>query len=149
MNTKNPGDYISSDSLAKCHVTLCRSKGKNFWLITEFKPQRSRCLSIQNANVNIDLLLKIWEKRGLDRASAYFMSIINGDIIGSSLEAIFSNGVLTKGSAEKVQSYKTKIDIMPDSDIEQLLSVDEQVELSGIDIEDIIDNSEELNWDDL
>ena len=93
--------------------------------------------------------LKIWEKRGLDRASAYFMSIINGDIIGSSLEAIFSNGVLTKGSADKVQSYKTKIDIMPDSDIEQLLSVAEQVELSGIDIEDIIGNSEELNWDDL
>ena len=149
LNTKNPGDSITSDILAKCHVTLCRSKGKNFWLITEFKPQRSRCLSIQNANVNIDLLLKIWEKRGLDRASAYFMSIINGDIIGSSPEAIFSNGVLTKGSADKVQSYKTKIDIMPDSDIEQLRSVAEQVELSGIDIEDIIDNSEELNWDDL
>ena len=53
------------------------------------------------------------------------------------------------GHLLKVQSYKTKIDIMPDSDIEQLRSVAEQVELSGIDIEDIIDNSEELNWDDL
>lgn len=149
LDTKKPGETITTDLLAKCHVTLCRSKGKNFWLITEFKPQRSKYLSIQNASVDIDKLLKIWEKEGIDSASTYFMRIINGDIIGTSLETLLGNGNSVKRTEEKAPTISAKIDAMPDSDIEQLLSAAEQIELSDIDIESIIENSEELNWDDL
>lgn len=74
-----PGDIIKSDKLEKCFVTLCRAKGKNFWLITEFEPKRSRCLSIQNAQVNVDELLDIWEKKGIYAAMEAFMDSINNN----------------------------------------------------------------------
>ncbi len=76
-----PGDVIKSDKLEKCFVTLCRSKGKNFWLITEFEPKRSKCLSIQNAQININHLLLIWEKMGLEEAiSAFKYCVTGGDL---------------------------------------------------------------------
>ena len=71
-----PGQVVTSDKLDKCFVTLCRSKGKNFWLITEFEPQRSKCLSIQNAHIDIDKLLLIWEKDGLETAVFAFQNAI-------------------------------------------------------------------------
>lgn len=58
-------DIVTSDELSNCFVTLCRNKGKNFWLITKFEPKRSRCLSIQNLNVSPDDILTLWEKEGL------------------------------------------------------------------------------------
>lgn len=67
---KNHGDEVISDILEKCFVTLCRSKGKNFWLITQFEPKRSHCLSIQNLQINPDELLTIWEKNGFEQAAA-------------------------------------------------------------------------------
>lgn len=59
-------DIVTSDELSNCFVTLCRNKGKNFWLITKFEPKRSRCLSIQNLNVSPADILTLWEKNGLD-----------------------------------------------------------------------------------
>lgn len=61
-----PGDVIQSDDLKSCFVTLCRNRGKNFWLITKFRPKRSHCLSIQNLKVRPDELLSLWEKNGLE-----------------------------------------------------------------------------------
>lgn len=79
LESKKEGDVVVSDILEKCFVTLCQSKGKNFWLITEFEPKRSKCLSIQNANIDINILLTIWEKQGLeDAVSAFQDCIING-----------------------------------------------------------------------
>lgn len=80
LDGKKPGDVISSDLLTKCHITLCRSKGKNFWLITEFRPRRSKYLSIQNAHINIDEILNVWDSMGIDAAVDYFMSYM-GDVI--------------------------------------------------------------------
>jgi RNA-directed DNA polymerase len=62
------GDCFSSDELSKCFVTLCRNKGKNFWLITKFEPKRSHCLSIQNLKVSPDDMLALWEREGLQGA---------------------------------------------------------------------------------
>lgn len=81
-----PGEVIRSDKLEKCFVTLCRSKGKNFWLITEFEPKRSKCLSIQNAQVNVDELLDIWEKKGVYAAVEAFMNSISN----SNIEPIYT-----------------------------------------------------------
>lgn len=73
---KSVGDSIYSEELEKCFVTLCRNKGKNFWLITQFKPKRSRCLSIQNLNINPDELLTLWEKIGFDATAYEFAQFI-------------------------------------------------------------------------
>ena len=73
-----PGQSIESEKLKNCYVTLCRSKGKNFWLITAFEPKRSKCLSIQNAHINVDEILKIWEEKGLKEAIKVFHLGVNG-----------------------------------------------------------------------
>ncbi|MDD6852559.1 MAG: reverse transcriptase family protein [Bacteroidales bacterium] len=64
LDGKSIGDSIYSQELDKCFVTLCRNRGKNFWLITHSEPKRSRCLSVQNLNINPDELLTLWEKNG-------------------------------------------------------------------------------------
>lgn len=151
LENKKPGDIVESKLLKKCHVTLCRAKGKNFWLITEFKPQRSRCLSIQNANVDIDQLLDIWEKEGYEEASSYFMSVINGNAV--ILEDKKDKDKKKANKSNKPASKEsTTIEAMPESDIEKLLSIAEEIEQSGIEIEGLLDNiddSEIQNWQDL
>ena len=67
---------INSDLLKNCYVTLCRAKGKNFWLITKSEMNRSRCLSILNANIDVDAILDIWEKEGIQRAAQVFKDFI-------------------------------------------------------------------------
>lgn len=76
IESKNVGESVTSNVLNNCHITLCRSKGKNFWLITEFEPKRSKCLSLQNANIDINDLLDIWEKEGLEDAVIAFQDCI-------------------------------------------------------------------------
>lgn len=65
---KSSGDIILSEEVESCFVTLCRNKGKNFWLITRFEPKRSRCLSVQNASLDISWLLNYWESEGFEEA---------------------------------------------------------------------------------
>lgn len=69
IDSKCIGDEIQSELLDSCFVTLCRNKGKNFWLITQFEPKRSRCLSIQNMRISPDELLTLWEGNGYQRAA--------------------------------------------------------------------------------
>lgn len=71
------GDIVDSDELKGCFVTLCRAKGKNFWLITKEKLKRSKCLSIQHAHPDIDKLLAIWEQDGFDKAAIAFKAFLN------------------------------------------------------------------------
>ncbi|MDE7159426.1 MAG: reverse transcriptase family protein [Muribaculaceae bacterium] len=71
-----PGDTLEIPALSQCYVTLCHNKGKNFWLITKWEPRRSRCLSVQNANVDVDGLLEIWEKEGFEAAVKKFKTVL-------------------------------------------------------------------------
>ena len=73
-----PETVVSSDNLGSCYVTLCRDKGKNFWLITKEQMQRSKCLSILSAQIDVDSLLSVWEKYGLEMAVTYFHYLIGG-----------------------------------------------------------------------
>lgn len=67
-----PATEVTSELLKQCFVTLSRAKGKNHWLITERQMQRSMCLSLLNAKIDIDHLLLIWEKLGIeDAVTAY------------------------------------------------------------------------------
>ncbi len=70
------GSEVHSYLLANCFVTLCRAKGKNFWLITKAEMNRSRCLSILNANIDIDTLLDLWEKNGIEQAARTFKDFV-------------------------------------------------------------------------
>ena len=67
LDNLNAGDLVISEELAKCYVTLCRHKGKNFWLITKFEPKRSCCLSIQNLRIAPEDILDYWEKYGIEK----------------------------------------------------------------------------------
>ena len=73
-----PDTVVTSKALKKCFVTLCRAKGKNHWLITKSRMQRSKCLSILNVNIDIDHLLKIWEILGLEDAVTAFHYCVGG-----------------------------------------------------------------------
>lgn len=69
LDNLNAGDEVISDGLAECYVTLCRHKGKNFWLITKFEPKRSRCLSIQNLRIAPEEILDYWERYGIEKTA--------------------------------------------------------------------------------
>ena len=69
ISSKKPGEEIKTKLLNKCFVTLCRAKGKNFWLITKSEMKRSKCLSLLNANIDINKLLDIWEEQGVNEAA--------------------------------------------------------------------------------
>lgn len=78
LSDVEPETVVSSDNLGNCYVTLCRDKGKNFWLITKEQMQRSKCLSILSAQIDVDSLLSVWEKYGLEMAVTYFHYLIGG-----------------------------------------------------------------------
>ncbi len=79
------GEVIDSKELADCFVTLCRSRGKNFWLITKFEPKRSRCLSIQNLRIDPEELLTLWEREGFDVAADELAMFIQYGKAGDSI----------------------------------------------------------------
>lgn len=81
LDTKTTGVGAVSPLLAECYVTLCRQKGKNFWLITKSEPRRSRCLSVQNANFDVDTILDLWEREGFEFAANALREMI--DMSGS------------------------------------------------------------------
>jgi hypothetical protein len=78
LDIHEPGDTVQSPLLENCYVTLCRKRGKNFWLITLSELKRSWCMSIQNAQLDIDRLLEIWEELGLEHAVKAFHSVLEG-----------------------------------------------------------------------
>lgn len=96
------GDVIESSLLETCHVTLCRNKGKNFWLITEFEPKRSKYLSIQNAQLDIDMLLSIWEQHGLEKAVESFKNVLKGEIVEM-------KDVVLQGQVKKAKEIKSPL----------------------------------------
>lgn len=105
IESKEPGQIVVSEKLSNCFVTLCRSKGKNFWLITEFEPKRSKCLSIQNANVDIDKLLEVWDKQGMEEAVRDFQSCLAGI---NTFEDVTINEKKVAQSEKEKKSAKTK-----------------------------------------
>ena len=71
-----PKSSVTSNLLSNCFVSLCRNRGKNFWLITKAEMKRSKCLSLLNANIDVDKILDIWEKQGIEQAAMIFREYI-------------------------------------------------------------------------
>lgn len=140
IEKQTPGTAISSEKLANCFITLCRSKGKNFWLITEFEPKRSKCLSLQNVNIDIDNLLQIWEERGIeDAVSAFQNAIMNGEPIkpiGEMTEIHLGN----KQSKEMKKSKSSKVEFQKSAitqEMKELASLLENVDIGDWTDEDV------------
>lgn len=60
---------INSPTINNCFVTMCRAKRVNFWLLTKDQ------LGSQRIRIDIDMLLSVWEKEGLEAAAKQFNEI--------------------------------------------------------------------------
>lgn len=139
LESRKEGDVIKSELLEKCFVTLCRSKGKNFWLITDSNLKRSKCLSIQNANIDVDILLSIWEKKGLEDAVFAFQDCI---LNGTSINSIEDTDLPIPKGKKKMNS---SIPIVFDDELLDVLPIDD----TAIDVMDDIDLSDVIDIGDL
>ena len=141
---------VNSDLLKNCYVTLCRAKGKNFWLITKSEMNRSRCLSVLNANIDVDALLDIWEKEGIERAAKVFKEFVLSK--EPTLPEISSK---TEDKKEKKTSNKpgrewTVEELVALTD--DLPFIDESIEpdLNNlVNIEEVLGDNEELSYPDV
>ncbi|QFQ13570.1 RNA-directed DNA polymerase [Pseudoprevotella muciniphila] len=138
LESKKSGEQVISKMLTKCHVTLCRAKGKNFWLITKYEPKRSKCFSIQNTKIDIDTLLNIWEQYGTEGAVDVFQqSIYNGQRISKEgIDGLILNFIL-ESKYPKLDTNKTQ---KPQKSESETLSEEEMAQLS--EFADLIDSSD-------
>ena len=141
LASREAGDIVPSELLEKCYVTLCRSKGKNFWLITEFEPKRSKCLSIQNADIDINVLLSIWEEKGLEEAVYTFQECVQN---GTSLKSV-EDTKSSKSKAKKTKGSKFSKAVVLDDASWDILPIDDP----ALDIMDDIDLSSVIDLSDL
>lgn len=102
LSDLDPGTAVTSEKLKTCYITLCREKGKNFWLITKDKMQRSKCLSIVNANIDIDKLLSIWEEQGIEVAVEAFQNCLEGGGLTDLITPTTITGEVSKSSEQYV-----------------------------------------------
>ena len=158
ISSKKTGEEIKTKLLNKCFVTLCRAKGKNFWLITKSEMKRSKCLSLLNANIDINKLLDIWEKQGVNEAAeALNYAVTEGKPILTDEERIADSiGLLDmylseKGNEKKPSKKKNgklsitdhAIDFDIPANIEEILmsaETDDYEILSFDDFDDISNN---------
>lgn len=152
LSGKSAGDSVCSTELDNCFVTLCRNKGKNFWLITKFEPKRSRCLSVQNLQVAPDELLTIWENSGFEGASeelATFIqygkqgeSILDWNPLAESNEgANIDRGSIVSGKEYLLKYFlnNRKLTMSQKKRLLRLLSLSMQDKSEGIDLEHLLD----------
>lgn len=137
------GEKVENNLLTRCFVTLCRAKGKNFWLITKSEMKRSKCLSLLNANVDVDVLLDTWEKHGIEEAArllsnAISQGVAHADVMTSHVDAtpaaVIQNS--TKG-LQNSKSSKTCHDIEESNILKDfnLDDISDAVILDGIDVD--------------
>ena len=100
--TMTPGERVKSRFLQECYVTLCRAKGKNFWLITKSLLNRSKCMSIQNVQIDVDNLLKLWEVKGVEFAASYFHEAI---MSGTPIPSLEELGLLPQKSQKPLPLF--------------------------------------------
>lgn len=152
LSGKSAGDSVYSTELDNCFVTLCRNKGKNFWLITKFEPKRSRCLSIQNLNINPDELLALWEKSGFESASQTLAEFIQYGKPGESIldwnplaeldvSANIDRGPIISGKDYLLKYFlnNRKLTLSQKKRLSRLLSLSAQDKSEGIDLVHLLD----------
>ena len=143
-----PETVVKSDLLKQCFVTLCRAKGKNFWLITKSEMNRSRCLSVLNANIDVDALLDIWERDGIERVALVFKEYVMS-------KETMSSEPLGKGKKQEIRFKKQEKGMT----IEELLDltndlpfIDESIEpdFKGlVNLEEVLEDKSDISYPDI
>ena len=141
------GTDVKTEILSKCFVTLCRSKGKNFWLITKAEMNRSRCLSVLNANIDVDALLDIWDKEGIGRAAQVFKELVLSKDTTPPDFTPNQNDSKEKNASAKPGRTWTSEELIALAD--KLPFIDESVEPKLNDLVDIEDVFDDSTYDDL
>lgn len=139
LDQLSEGDAVQTEDLANCFVTLCRAKGKNFWLITKKELKRSESMNILNANVHIDELLSIWEEHGIEEAVDIFNSFV---LKGLDMP------VVNVDKKDKVQK-KTRLDF---PDILSPISASDVDNLSGMNMDElktVMSFLDDNDWEDV
>lgn len=130
--------------LLASHITLCRHKGKNFWLISENELKRSESLSVQNAQVNIDALLNTWEHEGINAAVDLMELYLSGAKATIQIfEAVIESETKKKNAASKKALLPGEIDL----DLALAMQIIESRDVEDIVIEspeEILDQTELL-----
>lgn len=63
---------LNNPFFSSCYMTLCRQKGKNFWLLTKDIHKMNAPVKLGQQDLPIDKLIGIWREKGLDKAAMYF-----------------------------------------------------------------------------
>lgn len=71
------GDIVKNEKLDFFYITLCRQKGKNFWLIINKELIRSRCLSINDIIIDTENFFHLWETEGFIIVVKLFQFVLN------------------------------------------------------------------------
>lgn len=116
-----PFQNVDSNLLSECFVTLCRAKGKNFWLITKAEMKRSKCLSLVNANIDVNLLLDIWEKDGIEKAAYKLKKLVN-----------LKENLLSKNMINEVPQSPKVLDEKAKPSIPETEPLDDIINIQGI-----------------
>ncbi len=89
-------DSISYPQIESLWITLCRQKGKNYWLISEKQLHKNKMANIGNLSIPVDILLSTWEKEGIEAAAQLYHRYVIGDlVVGPSMDKepeIWRNG---------------------------------------------------------
>lgn len=72
---------IENKFLPTCHITLCRKKAKNFWLITQNELKKNSSVRLNYNLVDVNRLIDEWGNKGLQSAVNLFeQMLINGPV---------------------------------------------------------------------
>lgn len=138
LTTNKDGDsYVANALLPLCHITLCRQRAKNFWLLTQNEPKKTAIVKLNYQNVPLDDLLQVWDKDGLEAAADLFHKYCIGDVDTEQEKP--------KEKKKKKSGFFNFVDVS--FDIESLVDIDELGVDSWDDLE--IDDSISLGTIDL
>ena len=72
INEDNSNTILNNPFLTSCYISLCRQKGKNFWLISKEMHEENAPIKLKHKEIPLDDLICIWRDKGLDEASKFF-----------------------------------------------------------------------------
>ena len=103
--------------------------------------KRSRCLSLLNANVDVDVLLDTWEKHGIEEAArllsnAISQGVAHADVMTSHVDA--TPAAVIRNSTKGLHKSSKKCHDIEESNILKVFNLDDisdAVILDGIDVD--------------
>lgn len=112
LATLEPDTTIPCDKLQECYIALCRHKCKNFWLISDKPLEPSSHQKIQNAQLDIDKIIEMWEKDGFYKVVTEF----HNNISFGATSFAKSKEIAVDADFENIELPPEEIDIFANDD---------------------------------